>query len=56
MTVAENIMLGAFPTKGGWTKTKEMKKIAADTLKEIGVEVDLDEPHLKAFSSTSSVC
>ena len=43
MTVAENIMLGAFPTNGGWTKTKEMKKIAADTLKEIGVEVDLDE-------------
>ena len=43
MTVAENIMLGAFPTNGGWTKTKEMKKIAANTLKEIGVEVDLDE-------------
>ena len=43
MTVAENIMLGAFPTNGGWTKTKEMKKIAADTLREIGVEVDLDE-------------
>lgn len=43
MTVAENIMLGSFPTAGGWTKTREMKKIAADTLKEIGVEVDLDE-------------
>ena len=36
MTVAENIMLGSFPTNGGWTKTKEMKKIATDTLKEIG--------------------
>ena len=43
MTVAENIMLGSFPTAGGWTKTRDMKKIAADTLKEIGVEVDLDE-------------
>ena len=43
MTVAENIMLGSFPTAGGWTKTGEMKKIAADTLREIGVEVDLDE-------------
>ena len=36
-------MLGSFPTAGGWTKTGEMKKIAADTLREIGVEVDLDE-------------
>lgn len=43
MTVAENILLGAFPTVGGWTKTKQMKQVAADTLKEIGVEVDLDE-------------
>lgn len=43
MTVAENIFLGAFPTAGGWTKTKQMKRLAADTLKEIGVEVDLDE-------------
>ena len=43
MTVAENIFLGAFPTSGGWTKTKQMKKLAADTLREIGVEVDLDE-------------
>ncbi len=43
MTVAENIFLGAFPTAGGWTKTREMKKVAADTLREIGVEVDLDE-------------
>jgi ABC-type sugar transport system ATPase subunit len=43
MTVAENILLGAFPTKAGWTKTKQMKKVAADTLREIGVDVDLDE-------------
>ncbi len=43
MTVAENIMLGAFPTAGGWTKTRQMKAVARETLKEIGVEVDLDE-------------
>ena len=43
MTVAENIMLGSFPTTGGWIKTREMNKIAAETLQEIGVEVDLDE-------------
>lgn len=43
MTVAENIMLGAFPAAGGWTKTRQMKAVARETLKEIGVEVDLDE-------------
>lgn len=43
MTVAENILLGAFPTKLGFTEYKELKKIAADALEEIGVSVDLDE-------------
>ena len=43
MTVAENILLGSFPTQLGVTKKSEMRKIAADTLKEIGVEVDLEE-------------
>lgn len=43
MTVAENIMLGSFPNKMGWISRSEMKKIAADTLAEIGVDVDLDE-------------
>lgn len=43
MTVAENIFLGAFPTSRGWTKTTQMKQLAAETLREIGVEVDLDE-------------
>jgi len=43
MTVAENILLGSFPTKAGVTRKAEMKRIAAETLKEIGVEVDLDE-------------
>jgi ABC-type sugar transport system ATPase subunit len=43
MTVAENILLGAFPTKAGFTEYKELKQIAADALEEIGVSVDLDE-------------
>ena len=43
MTVAENILLGSAPTAVGFTKQKEMKAIAADALKEIGVSVDLDE-------------
>ncbi|HEV8023270.1 MAG TPA: sugar ABC transporter ATP-binding protein [Candidatus Nanopelagicales bacterium] len=43
MTVAENILLGAFPTKVGFTEYKELKQIAADALEEIGVNVDLDE-------------
>lgn len=43
MTVAENIYLGGFPTKAGFTKQNEMKQFARETLKEIGVEVDIDE-------------
>ncbi len=43
MTVAENILLGAFPTTFGFTKYKELKEIAAAALAEIGVSVDLDE-------------
>lgn len=43
MTVAENIYLGGFPTTAGFTKQKEMKNFARETLKEIGVEVDIDE-------------
>lgn len=43
MTVAENILLGSAPTRMGFTKSKEMKEVAAEALKEIGVAVDLDE-------------
>ena len=43
MTSAENIMLGAFPTSLGFTKSKDLKQVAADALQEIGVSVDLDE-------------
>lgn len=43
MTVAENIMLGSFPTTAGFTRRKDMYKVAADALQEIGVSVDLDE-------------
>ncbi|HET8956849.1 MAG TPA: sugar ABC transporter ATP-binding protein [Microcella sp.] len=44
MTVAENILLGAPPTVAGFTRTRELKRIAQDALDEIGVAVDLDEP------------
>ena len=44
MTVAENILLGSTPTKAGFVNTRELKRIAADALDEIGVSVDLDEP------------
>ncbi len=43
MTTAENIMLGAFPTRAGFTSSTELRKVAADALEEIGVSVDLDE-------------
>ena len=43
MTTAENIMMGAFPTKAGFTQSAELKQVAADALEEIGVSVDLDE-------------
>jgi ABC-type sugar transport system ATPase subunit len=44
MTVAENIMLGAFPTSFGVTEAKKMREVAAAALAEIGVSIDLDEP------------
>lgn len=44
MTVAENILLGSTPSRVGFTRTRELKRIAADALEEIGVSVDLDEP------------
>lgn len=44
MTVAENIMLGSFPTRSGMISSKEMQRFAAEGLREIGVEIDLNEP------------
>ena len=44
MTVAENIMLGSFPTSGGFTESKKLKAVAKATLEEIGVSIDLNEP------------
>ena len=43
MTVAENILLGAFPTKAGFTEYKALRATARAALDEIGVVVDLDE-------------
>jgi ABC-type sugar transport system ATPase subunit len=44
MTVAENIMLGSFPTKSGVISSKAMIQRAGDALREIGVSIDLHEP------------
>jgi len=44
MTVAENIMLGSFPTRAGFTESKKLRAVAKSTLEEIGVAIDLDEP------------
>ena len=35
--------MGAFPTRFGFTRYKDLKEIAANALAEIGVSVDLDE-------------
>ena len=43
MTVAENIMLGYAPTRFGFTHSRELNRIAAEALDEIGVSVDLNE-------------
>ena len=44
MTVAENIMLGTFPTRKGMIRSGELEKHAGDALREIGVDIDLHEP------------
>ena len=44
MTVAENIMLGAFPTRSGFISGRQLHAYAGDALREIGVSIDLDEP------------
>lgn len=44
MTVAENILLGSTPTRAGFIKGGEQRRIAAEALEEIHVTVDLDEP------------
>ena len=43
MTVAENIMLGSFPTTAGTIKSKDLRQAAAGALREIGVSIDLNE-------------
>ncbi len=44
MTVAENILLGSTPTRGGFIRARLQRQIAADALSDIGVQVPLDEP------------
>lgn len=43
MTVAENIMLGSFPVTAGTIRSKELRRAAAEALREIGVSIDLSE-------------
>lgn len=43
MTVAENIVLGSTPAKSGFIRRQEMRDIAAQALKEVGVHLDVDE-------------
>jgi ribose transport system ATP-binding protein len=43
MTVAENILLGAFPTRAGFTEYRTLRATAKTALDDIGVSVDLDE-------------
>lgn len=43
MTVAENILLGSFPTRAGFTEYKALRAQARAALENIGVAVDLDE-------------
>jgi ABC-type sugar transport system ATPase subunit len=49
MTVAENILLGSTPSRGGFIRGSEQRRIAAAALEEIGVTVDLDE-HISRLS------
>lgn len=45
MTVAENILLGATPTRAaGFIDRAELKRLASEALDEMHVSVDLDEP------------
>jgi ABC-type sugar transport system ATPase subunit len=44
MTVAENIMLGAFPTRSGKISFSRLRQLAGEALEEIGVTIDLNEP------------
>jgi ABC-type sugar transport system ATPase subunit len=44
MTVAENIMLGAFPTRSGMISSSRLRQLAGEALEEIGVTIDLNEP------------
>jgi len=44
MTVAENIMLGTFPTRSGIISPQKLRQLAGEALREIGVSIDLNEP------------
>ncbi|MFO7689800.1 MAG: sugar ABC transporter ATP-binding protein [Cryobacterium sp.] len=43
MSVAENIMLGSTPSKLGFIRYGKQRDIARDALREVGVDIDLDE-------------
>ena len=49
MTVAENILLGSTPTRGGFIDRSDLKQTATNALNEIGVSIDIDE-HVSRLS------
>jgi ABC-type sugar transport system ATPase subunit len=44
MTVAENLQLGGFPTKGGFMNWGKLREKARALLHEIGADIDVDTP------------
>jgi ABC-type sugar transport system ATPase subunit len=44
MTVAENLQLGGFPTKGGFMDWARLREKARALLHEIGADIDVDTP------------
>src|SRR6202045_4982598 len=44
MTVAENLQLGGFPTKGGFMDWPKLREKARALLHEIGADIEVDTP------------
>ncbi|WP_437535000.1 sugar ABC transporter ATP-binding protein [Sorangium sp. So ce726] len=44
LSVAENVMMGAWPTRLGWVRWRELRRRAAEVLARIGVDLDVDAP------------
>jgi ribose transport system ATP-binding protein len=42
LTVAENLLLGREPTRGGWLQRDRMRELASEVLARIGLQLDAD--------------